>query len=1048
MNNKIRNKLVVDAPSRYRLKPLVSHMIEKGLLASSLMAGHLLLAPLVQAGPEGGVVVSGSGSVTQVTNLDTHISQQSQNLLMNFDSFDVAVNESVRISQPNVSSLFVGQIVGASPTTIFGSVSANGRVALVNPRGVIFGESATINAAGIFASALGLVDGDIFSDENINFASEPGAGGFVVNHGLINASVGGSVSLLGESVTNTGVIIATLGQVNLATGSRAVVNFGPDQLIGIEITEEVLQNNQGLKAAISNTGSIDATGGAVILTSSVSKSLFDTAINNDGVVKAQASEYKDGVIRLFSRGAGVVNTGLLDVSASSDAGAGGSILIQSDAGVQIAEQGNLLATGASAAGGSVTIEAQAIAIEGSAVLDVSGRTGGGSVQLSAVEQAVLGEHASIRADAIDAGKGGAVEVLANDVSVFGAISARGGSLSGEGGQITLAADGQLTLSGSLDVGASSGVAGSVNLNAPTIEINDVAAEGVVTVGSLQAGAANIQINATNNVVVGDLQSNLLNLGDSALTINVNGFSEGAQESDAIAFVMAGANDEIISSQQVAINVTDGSLNANGLIDIAGTIRAQPFPSPLPNDPLSPGNNISLAALNGRVRIRSSAQLISLADNADNSDATAGNILIQATGYQAENQAGEVLFSGVADVTNAAGVAGEIRILGDKVGLYDAARINASGATGGGIVLVGGDFQGAGIEQNAIETFVGDLVTINADAILDGDGGKVIIWADDLTRYHGEISATGGSFSGDGGFAEVSGKDQLMFRGGVDLGSATGQLGTLLLDPNTIEIIGGDGTDSNPNVPAVTMYEDNLELLNADVLLEADEAIFTSGTFVDGLDLMGALTLKTTSASLVGIDIGVALRAKALTITTSDEAAPINLQSITTDALTPAAGGISLSTAGDVNILGEVDAFGAVTVTGSTLTLANNITAGGEVDLASNVSNIALTGNVTIDNIAGADDAISLASTSGAFALTLTGDKGAGVGSAVNLGNIIDVGSLAVTGNVLTLGGNLTVDQSLNLGSTVNSISLSAATAIDVAAGGDNQSISLASTTGA
>ena len=43
-----------------------------------------------------------------------------------------------------------------------------------------------------------------------------------------------SLVLLGESVANTGIIMATLGHVNLAAGSKAVVTFGSDQLLGVE----------------------------------------------------------------------------------------------------------------------------------------------------------------------------------------------------------------------------------------------------------------------------------------------------------------------------------------------------------------------------------------------------------------------------------------------------------------------------------------------------------------------------------------------------------------------------------------------------------------------------------------------------------------------------------------------------------------------------------------------------------------------------------------------------------------------------------------------
>ena len=132
---------------RPTLKPLTSYMLEHGMLATGLLTGGLLLAPLAYSAPEGGKVIEGQGSISEVSELDTHISQLSQNLLMEFESFDLTQDESVLISQPNAAAWFVGNIVGGSPTAIFGSISANGKVALVNAQGIIFGETSSVSAA-------------------------------------------------------------------------------------------------------------------------------------------------------------------------------------------------------------------------------------------------------------------------------------------------------------------------------------------------------------------------------------------------------------------------------------------------------------------------------------------------------------------------------------------------------------------------------------------------------------------------------------------------------------------------------------------------------------------------------------------------------------------------------------------------------------------------------------------------------------------------------------------------------------------------------------
>jgi len=144
----------------------------------------------------------------------------------------------------------------------------------------------------------------------------------------------------------------------------------------------------------------------------------------------------------------------------------------------------------------------------------------------------------------------------------------------------------------------------------------------------------------------------------------------------------------------------------------------------------------------------------------------------------------------------AGKGGEIQVLGERVGLTDDAQVDASGQQGGGTVLVGGDYQGKnpGV-QNAKRSYVGKDAQIRADALDQGDGGKVIVWADEATRAHGTFSARGGQDGGNGGFIETSGKDALRTGGiRVDAGSPKGAKGSWLLDPSDITILhGSSGT---------------------------------------------------------------------------------------------------------------------------------------------------------------------------------------------------------------------------------------------------------------
>lgn len=139
--------------------------------------------------------------------------------------------------------------------------------------------------------------------------------------------------------------------------------------------------------------------------------------------------------------------------------------------------------------------------------------------------------------------------------------------------------------------------------------------------------------------------------------------------------------------------------------------------------------------------------------------------------------------------------GKIVVTGETVELQNA-LVDASGETGGGEIYIGGGWQGKDQNiANAKNTTVDKHSRIIADAKNNGDGGTVVVWADDSTESHGNISVTGGSESGDGGNAEVSGKEHLLITGHADLSAAKGDFGTVLLDPGSVSIQDGANTNA-------------------------------------------------------------------------------------------------------------------------------------------------------------------------------------------------------------------------------------------------------------
>jgi filamentous hemagglutinin family protein len=101
-----------------------------------VLLGSLSIVSTVYAAPQGGQVVGGSGSISQ-SNLTTNIQQNTQNLAIDWQSYNLNSNEKVNYLQPNSSSIALNRVLGGSASQIFGQINANGQVVLVNPNGIL-----------------------------------------------------------------------------------------------------------------------------------------------------------------------------------------------------------------------------------------------------------------------------------------------------------------------------------------------------------------------------------------------------------------------------------------------------------------------------------------------------------------------------------------------------------------------------------------------------------------------------------------------------------------------------------------------------------------------------------------------------------------------------------------------------------------------------------------------------------------------------------------------------------------------------------------------
>ncbi len=388
--------------------------------------------------PTGGSIAAGTGTISQ-NGAEMRVDQATQNLVVDWNSFDIGSAAHVHFAQPSAAAIALNRVLAGDASQIFGRLSADGRVFLVNPNGILFGATARVDVGGLVASTLDISDADFLAGRHV-FAG--GGLGGVVNRGEIRAADQGYVVLLAPEVRNEGVIVARLGTVALAAGNKVSLDTGGDGLVKVVI------DAAAVAALAANQGLIRADGGLVYLGAKGAGDLAATVVNNAGVIEACGLVEREGrILLLGGEDAGIVaNSGTLDVSSATGKGGGVRVL---GAKVGLFDGTRIDASGASG-GGEVLIGG-----------DFQGR----NPDVANSSRTYVGKDARIKADATVEGDGGRVIVWADDVTrYYGSISVQGGTQGGDGGFVEVSGEGSLGFHGSVDTRSPQGRMGTLLLD--------------------------------------------------------------------------------------------------------------------------------------------------------------------------------------------------------------------------------------------------------------------------------------------------------------------------------------------------------------------------------------------------------------------------------------------------------------------------------------------------------------------------------------------------------------------------------------------------------
>ncbi len=436
------------ATYRFRNKSIVPQVL------AAMLAGFWGVA---QALPANGVVVGGQATISSPNSQNTLINQTTPRAAIDWRSFSIDRGQTVTFVQPDGSSVALNRVLGGDQSAIFGALRANGQVFLVNPNGVYFSPTATVDTAALLVSTLGMSTQGFMAGSSKLTLSGTGAPGTVRNEGVLTAAPGGFVVLAGGQVFNLGEINTPQGTAALLAGKSITIDREGDGLVRFAV------DAGAVRALVDNSGTITANGGSAVLLAYAIDSAMSTVVNQTGVVRANSVEERGGMVTLRAIGGDTVVRGRIEANGAT----GGTVTILGDR-VGLFDQASISATG-QGAGGMVHIG--------------GGYQGVGEAQNAT--RTVVGSGVTIDVSSLGNGNGGEAVVWSDGRTDFnGAILARGGARGGDGGFVEVSGKGILVFQGSVTTQAALGRDGTLLLDPDNI---------FITGGAANSGAQDAQL---------------------------------------------------------------------------------------------------------------------------------------------------------------------------------------------------------------------------------------------------------------------------------------------------------------------------------------------------------------------------------------------------------------------------------------------------------------------------------------------------------------------------------------------------------------------------
>lgn len=939
------------------------------LVTTALQAGAVLVlifpaarpasAQMPTARPGGGSVVAGQASIQQNATATT-ISQSSQRAAVDWTSYNIGSQHTVIYQQPNASSITLNRVTGPDPSQIAGKIVANGQVAIVNPSGVVFHAGSVVDVQSLMVSSANVSTGNFMAGRMV--FDQPGRpDAKISNAGHITVKETGLAALVAPQVANTGVITAKMGHVVLAGAEAHTIDLYGDGLMSVDVTREVRHTPAGQTALVTNSGTILADGGTIVLTAKAADGIVQNLVSAGGTLRANSVGDKTGTIVVAGVGGSVTIEGTVQAAGRAAGTKGGTVQVAASDTVDVASGARISASGR--AGGGVialgTTAARALA---------QGTPAGAGIPAGSSRIVRVAAGAMVKANATSNGRGGTVALLSSErTSVVGTISARGGRVGGDGGKVEISSGQIVGLTGVVDTAAPAGKAGTTLIDPDMLNIGgdviDPADPKFVSAAAFNAMTGAIAMSATTTV-------NLIAGSSTALN---------PTQASSVSLTSGGAinvNVSLTAGGSIPVTLTGGTtININAPVSSGGSL-------------LITGGSINVNAggtaqsTSGNVRLTGAASVLGIVSAPASGTVTFDNALTLNGGTvsggtvqtAAVTQNGGSLSANTLTTTGLYKFNGGALTAGNTIAVSAAGLNSTDSITAGALTITatGGTFATAGTATASS----GDIHIVLPGSLVPGDfrqtGGTITAAGaltiagsmDGLTGAPGSVSQFGGTLSA-GTTLEMYG-----------LGTISPTLAGTLQGANVQVLAPNAGLTFQPGALTARAGVPNLRLDGATLGLPGDLLVGTLELHSAGNTMQGGIITANTLTGTAGYSA-----------TTTPGALP------TYTTLAPSAGSVTL---GDSNRIATLASY----------TLAKGTaTTRGEFTL-NNASALTVTGTVTA-----ADVGIN----SGGAAMVVNGPIGACAIDAVTSGVV----SLTTTGALTLAGGTVGGERVTNLsGGTV------------------------------